>query len=189
MTEWLHFTFQFHALEKEMATHFSVLAGESQGRGSLVVCRLWGRTVGHDWSDLAATAARSEWASLVAQSVKNLPAMQETWIQFLGQEDPLEKEMATHSSILAWRVPWTEEPGRFLVHMVAGIGHNLVTKTQPPPPRSEWKTVLGAEARKKAQGDRNMEWDHGVRRIDLFEEVMQINFSELKKNEKHKGIK
>ena len=83
--------------------------------------------------------------------------MQETWIQFLGQEDPLEKEMATHSSILAWRVPWTEEPGRFLVHMVAGIGHNLVTKTQPPPPRSEWKTVLGAEARKKAQGDRNME--------------------------------
>ena len=51
-------------------------------------------------------------ASLVAQSVKNLPAMQETQVQFLGQEDPLEKEMATHSSILAWRIPWTEEPGR-----------------------------------------------------------------------------
>ena len=50
-------------------------------------------------------------ASLVAQSVKNLPAMQETQVQFLGQEDPLEKEMATHSSILAWRIPWTEEPG------------------------------------------------------------------------------
>ena len=50
-------------------------------------------------------------ASLVAQSVKNLPAMQETWVQFLGREDPLEKEMATHSSILAWRIPWTEEPG------------------------------------------------------------------------------
>ena len=44
------------------------------------------------------------WASLVAQMVKNLPAMQETWIQSLGQEDPLEKEMATHSSILAWRI-------------------------------------------------------------------------------------
>ena len=51
-------------------------------------------------------------ASLVAQAVKNLPAMQETWIQFLGWKDSLEKEMATHSSILAWRIPWTEEPGR-----------------------------------------------------------------------------
>ena len=49
---------------------------------------------------------------LIAQSVKNLPAMQETWVRFLGWEDPLEKEMATHSSILAWRMPWTEEPGR-----------------------------------------------------------------------------
>ena len=51
-------------------------------------------------------------ASLVAQSVKNLPAMQETQVQFLVQEDPLEKEMATYSSVLAWRIPWTEEPGR-----------------------------------------------------------------------------
>ena len=50
-------------------------------------------------------------SSLVAQSVKSLTAMQETWVQFLGWEDPLEKEMATHSSILAWRLPWTEEPG------------------------------------------------------------------------------
>ena len=46
----------------------------------------------------------------MAQMVKNLPAMQETWIQCLIQEDPLEKGMATHSSILAWRIPWTEEP-------------------------------------------------------------------------------
>ena len=49
--------------------------------------------------------------SLVAQAVKNLPAMQETWIQSLGWEDPLEKGMATHSSILAWRIPWAKEPG------------------------------------------------------------------------------
>ena len=47
------------------------------------------------------------WASLIAQLVKNPPAMQETLIRFLGQEDPLEKEMATHSSILVWRTPWT----------------------------------------------------------------------------------
>ena len=50
-------------------------------------------------------------ASLVAQMVKNLPAVQETWVRFLGWEDPLEKGMATHSSILTWRIPWTEEPG------------------------------------------------------------------------------
>ena len=51
-------------------------------------------------------------ASLVVQTVKHLPRMQETLVQSLGQEDPLEKEMATHSSILAWKIPWTEEPGR-----------------------------------------------------------------------------
>ena len=50
--------------------------------------------------------------SLVAQTVKNLPAMRETWVQSLGGEDPLEEGMATHSSILAWRIPWTEKPGR-----------------------------------------------------------------------------
>ena len=50
--------------------------------------------------------------SLVAQTVKNLPAMQETWVQSLSWEDPMEKEMATHSSILACKIPWTEEPGR-----------------------------------------------------------------------------
>ena len=48
----------------------------------------------------------------ICKLVKNLPTMQETWIQFLGQDDPLEKKMVTHSSILAWRIPWTEEPGR-----------------------------------------------------------------------------
>ena len=55
----------------------------------------------------------------MAQTVKNLSVMQETQIQSLGQEDPLEKGMATHSSILAWRTPWTEEPGGLLVHGVA----------------------------------------------------------------------
>ena len=50
-------------------------------------------------------------ASLVAQMVNHLSPGQETWVRYLGQEDPLEKEMATYSSILAWRIPWTEEPG------------------------------------------------------------------------------
>ena len=54
---------------------------------------------------------QSSWASLVTQLVKNPPAMWETWVLFLGWEDPLEKGMATHSTILAWRIPWVEEPG------------------------------------------------------------------------------
>ena len=54
---------------------------------------------------------REEGAFLMAQTAKNLPAMQETQVQSLGQEDPLKEEMATHSSLLAWRIPWTEKPG------------------------------------------------------------------------------
>ena len=51
-------------------------------------------------------------ASLVAQMVKRLPALRETWVQSLGREDPLERKVATHFSTLAWKIPWTEEPGR-----------------------------------------------------------------------------
>ena len=63
------------------------------------------------------------WASLVAQTLKNLPSMQETQVQFLGREDPLEKGMVTHSSILAWRIPWTEEPGGLESMGSQGTGH------------------------------------------------------------------
>ena len=59
--------------------------------------------------------------------VKNLPEkqeMQETWVRFLGQEDPLEKEMATHSSVLAWRIPWTEEPGGLQSMGPQRVGHD-----------------------------------------------------------------
>ena len=61
---------------------------------------------------------------LVAQLVKNLPVMQETPVPFLGQEDPLEKGMAAHSSILAWRIPWTEDPGRLQSRVLQGVGHD-----------------------------------------------------------------
>ena len=64
------------------------------------------------------------WASFVAELVKNLPAMQETWVQSLGWEDPLEKGKATHSSILAWRITWTEEPGRLQSMGLQRVGHN-----------------------------------------------------------------
>ena len=64
------------------------------------------------------------WASLVAQTVKRLPAMWETQVQSLGREDALEKEMTTHSSILAWRIPWTKDPGRLQSMRSQRVGHN-----------------------------------------------------------------
>ena len=64
------------------------------------------------------------WASLGAQMVKCLPAMEETRVRSLGQEDPLEKEMATHCSILAWRIPWTEEPGGLQSMWSQRVGHD-----------------------------------------------------------------
>ena len=60
----------------------------------------------------------------MAQMVKHLPAMRETQVQSLGQEDPLEKEMATHSSTLAWKIPWTEDPGRLQSMGLQRVGHN-----------------------------------------------------------------
>ena len=90
-----------------------LLPGKSHGWKSLVGCSPWFYLFS------------SNWDSLVAQSVKNLPAMQETWVRSLGQEDPLEKEMATHSSILAWRIPWTEEPGGLQSTRLQRVGHDF----------------------------------------------------------------
>ena len=77
---------------------------------------------------LFCTQIHLHWASIVAQTVKNLPAVQETQVRSLGQEDPLEKVLASHSSILAWRIPWTEEPDR-LQSMGHRVRHNWVTNT------------------------------------------------------------
>ena len=68
------------------------------------------------------------WPSLVAQMIKNPPTMQETQVPSLGWEDPLEEGMATHSSILAWRIPWTEEPGGLQSMGSQRVGHNWATK-------------------------------------------------------------
>ena len=70
-----------------------------------------------------------EFASLVAQMVKHLSTMRETWVRSLGQEDPLEKEMATHSSNLAWKIPWKEECGRLQSMGSQRVGHNWATFT------------------------------------------------------------
>ena len=67
---------------------------------------------------------------LGGSDVKNLPAVQETWVRFLGWEDPLEEEMATHSSVLAWEIPWTGEPGGLQSLGSQRVGHNLATKQQ-----------------------------------------------------------
>ena len=95
MVGWHH---QLNGHEFELA----LVVGD--GQGNLACCSPWGRKESDrtEWLN---------WTELVVQLVKNLPAIQETWVQPLGQEDSLEKEMATHSSILAWKIPWMEEPG------------------------------------------------------------------------------
>ena len=144
----------FHALEKEMATHSSVFAWRIPGTGEPGgLPSLGSHRVGHDWSDLAAAAAAGRecnfpdepqslanysavlgfsfnaWASLVAQKVKHPPVMWETMVQSLGWEDPLEIGMATHSSILAWRIPWTEESGGLHSMELQRAGHDSMTNS------------------------------------------------------------
>ena len=87
------------------------------------------------------------WASLVAQTVKNLPGMQETWVQSLGWEDTLEKGVAAHSSVLAWRIPWAEEPGGLQCvgckepDTPERLAHITVTKLQRSDVTAEFYTV------------------------------------------------
>ena len=101
-------------------------------------------------------------ASLVAQGVKNLPAMQETWVWFLGREDPLEKEMATHSSIFAWRIPMDRGAWRATVHGVTRVGRDLATKSPPnifssapsaiPQVRNHWSLSPDCDLRRVSWG-------------------------------------
>ena len=106
---------QEDSLEEGMATHSSILAwGISSTEEPGGLQSMGSHRVRHDWSDLAAAAA----------VVKNLPAMQETQVWSLGQEDSLEKGMATHSNILAWRIPRTEEPGRLQFRGSQRVGHD-----------------------------------------------------------------
>ena len=107
---------QEDSLEKGMATHSSILAWRvrwTEEPGGLQP--VWSQRVGQNWA--------TKRASLVAQRVKHLPVVQETWVWFLGREDPLEKEIATHSSTLAWEIPWTEKPGRLQSMRSQRVGH------------------------------------------------------------------
>ena len=85
------------------------------------------------------------WASLMAQTVKNPPAMQETWVWSLGWEDPLEEGMATNSSILAWRILWTEESGRLQSMESQRVRHNWATKQSTQHRGYKWEQLLISE--------------------------------------------
>ena len=117
-------------LEKGKSTHSSILTW----RIPWIIQSMGSKRVGQDWATSTFTFAFFHlqkmllkgpfWASLVAQRLKHLPAVQETRVWSLGQEDPLEDEMATHSSILAWRIPWTEELGRLQSMWSQRVGHD-----------------------------------------------------------------
>ena len=109
-------------LKKEMATHSSTLAWKIPWMEAPPRLRSMGsQRVRHDWATLVSVSV-----FLGVSAVKYPPAKQEMWVRSLGWGDPLEKEMVTHSSILAWEIPWTEEPGGLQSMGVTRVGHDLV---------------------------------------------------------------
>ena len=111
-TERLHFHFSLSCIGEGNGNPLQCFCLENPRDGEAWWAAVHG--VAQSWTRLKrlSSSSSSSRASPLVWMVKNLPAMQETWVQSLGQEDPLEKGMATHSSILARRIPWTEEPGR-----------------------------------------------------------------------------
>ena len=103
------------------------LPGKFHGQRKLAGYSPW------DCKELDTTKWLSPWASLVAQRLKRLPPMRETWVQSLGREDTLEKEMVTHFSILAWKILWTEKPGRLQSAGLQRVGHDWATSPSPSP--------------------------------------------------------
>ena len=91
-------------------------------------CKVWPEVLSFLWTSVYLPLT---WTSLVAQTVKCLSTMWETRVWSLGWEDPLEKEMAIHSSTLAWKIPWTEEPGRLQSMGLQRVGHDWVTSCSP----------------------------------------------------------
>ena len=116
--------FPLEWLIEHVASHANMFSWKSLGQ------RGEGRTLEkpqEPWNGKLLKASFSSWAFLVAQRVKCLPTMRETWVRSLGWEDPLEKEMAAHSSTLAWKIPWTEEPGRLQPMGSQRVGHDWTT--------------------------------------------------------------
>ena len=121
MAGWCH---QLNGLE------FEWTPGVGDGQGGLVCCDSRGLKESDTTEWLNWTELYNHWASLVTQIGKNVAIMPETKVWSLGQEDPLKNEMVTHSSILAWRIPWTEDTGRLQCVGSQRVGHNLAAKQQ-----------------------------------------------------------
>ena len=123
---------------EQLPFHFS-LSCIGEGNGNPLQCSCLGNPrdggawwaavygVTQSWTRLKWLSICLIWASLVAQRVKHLLTMQETWVRSLGWEDPLEKEMASHSSTLAWKIPWTEKPGRLQSMGSQRVGYDWAT--------------------------------------------------------------
>ena len=115
MVEW-HHRLNGHEFEQTL--------GDGEGQGSLASCSPWGRKESDTTSQLN-NSKYLNMISLVAQMVKCLLVRQETWVRYLGWEDPLEQGMAMHSSFLAWRIPWIEEPGGLQSDMTQRLALSL----------------------------------------------------------------
>ena len=123
MTERLHFHFSLSCIGEENGNPLQCSCLENPRDRGACWAAVYGVT--QSWTRLTRLGSSSSvQTSLVAQTVKLLPTMWETWVQSLGQKDLLEKEMATHSSILAWKIPWMEEPGRLQSIGSQRVGHN-----------------------------------------------------------------
>ena len=164
------------SLGKKMATHFSILVWEipwTKGPGGLQ--SMGSQKAGQDWAakELKASAvlshpvrsclsqqpqemdiailSKENWGPglMAAESVKNLPAVWETWVWSLDWEEPLEKKMATHFSILAWRIPWTEEPGGLQSIGSQRVRHDWATNRLSDTPQGNWDPTSYMEQPKK----------------------------------------
>ena len=121
-TERLYFHLSLSCIGEGMATHSSFLAWRIPGTGESCGLPSMGSQSRTRLKQLSSSSNSK--ASLVAQRLKCLPAMRETWVRSLGWEDPLEKEMASHSSVLAWRIPGMGEPGGLLSMRSHRVGHD-----------------------------------------------------------------
>ena len=127
-------------MEKRRKWEISV-NNKCMGSSGVCITSLELSSVGTECQNLYISVWMS-WLSLVAQMVNNLPAMWETQVWSLGQEDPLEKGMANHASILVWRIPWVEEPGGLQSTGSQRVGHNWVTEHTRTSLHSLWKILL-----------------------------------------------
>ena len=124
---------QNHLLWRILISKWMASAWLSKISWPLMNCFVSGLYILFPWSICLFTCQYHNWTSLVAQTVKNPPAMQETWVQSLGLEDPLEKDMVIHSSILAWRILWTQEPGGLQSMGLQKAGHDWATNITHTP--------------------------------------------------------